>query len=137
MAATEVFQDMQTTITAGLIGGVAGSISSRVGDYFSSALGVEDDGSVGNLAFRFALDALGSSIIYYAVAQIAPETTSNTYFAYTYFLANTPLTHNTIRLADRIVGFADASFEQEHQTQLARVRASGRSAVARARCTTC
>lgn len=99
----EVFADMQTSITAGIAGGVAGILSTKLSSLIEeeAKIGGSD---LGDLTLRFVIDALGSSIVYMAVARLAPETSANTYFSYIYFLADSGLTTTTLELANKIVG---------------------------------
>ena len=139
--ASEIFGDMQTTVTAGLIGATAGAVSSRVGHWIAKKVGVGSSGDVGNLALRFAIEALGSSAIYYATSRLAPETVSNTYFSYIYFMSDANLTASTMALADRIVsvldGFDRSSSKTSSQSMTLRRAGGSQTAAARSHCSTC
>ena len=137
MAANEIFQDAQTTITGGLVGAVGGEISSKAAIYIGTQIGLAKMVGVGGKAARFVVAALTSSAIYYAVARIAPDTTSNTFFAYTYFLANRTLTSETLQIAGDIVSFVDGESARVTQKQKSPVFAPPQAAAARSHCSSC
>lgn len=91
----EYFGDVQTTILSGVFGSMAG-ISSQVASakLVNVLRGVQYKGESGlvHALVQLILRSGVSSAAYLVTARLAPETASNTFFAFSFFTADQQLT---------------------------------------------
>ena len=119
--AQEIIGDAQTTITSGLLAGFGGRISGIISAYLNKMVGLEQPNELGSDLLVFAVDAISSSLVYYAIARYAPQTASNVYFSYIFFSADEALTNSTMRVVDRVL----SGIEGGRRSSAPRQRGSG------------
>ena len=84
-----VANDVQTTITGGVMGSVLGIAAERLSNYVIGGLGIKKNGiDIGPTAAVFVVRAVVSSVVFISFARTMPLTTDNVFFPYMFFVSD-------------------------------------------------
>lgn len=107
MAFREIASDFQTTITAALVGSVAGTATNKLAGWALRAVGAGGHGPIAGDLIYIAGAGLATAAGFTLVQRLAPATADNLFFLYIYFSANDLLVGSSLDLARRVVGMVD------------------------------
>lgn len=133
----EIIADARSTLTAGVVGSLAGAGAVKLGNMVLQTAGVNPAASLGDDLITFIVQGISSSLAYSVAASAAPEASSNLYFNYVFFSTSSGMTDSILRLVNRLIETVDDGLLSGESTSSPPRSILGRQASQQSSCAHC